>query len=328
MIQPPRTILEATRLRRGLTQADLAAALGVGQSKVSLLESGSKRANATLVTDIASALNMPEDLLRRPSPAPRIGHLLRSSLRRTARNATLAELTMAHAHLDLLLDPRSSDLHSVTDSTDAEDLARHLRDRWKVQPGPISRLIPLLEEHGITCIFRDLSDLGSGALSSTAASGRTLLLVDASAPRVDVAWSLAHELGHLIFTGDPSKESEARADAFAMAFMLPEQDLRADDALGSSIDLAAAAGRYGVQPRLLAQRLRDVKIITHVQFRGLVHDSTQLPEASTPVLGSPSAIADAVRAAGGSRLAASQALLTMEELRQNYLAGSGTAPLH
>lgn len=191
-------------------------------------------------------------------------------------------------------------------------------------------MIPLLEEHGIICIFRNLFDLGTGALSSTAASGRTLVLVDASAPRVDVAWSLAHELGHLIFAGDPSKESEARANAFAMAFMLPEQDLRADGALGSSIDLAATAGRYGVQPRLLAQRLRDVKIITHVQFRGLVHDSTQLPEAeaTTPVLGTPSAIADAVRAAGGSRLAASQALLTTDELRQNYLAGSGTAPLH
>ena len=321
--QPPRTLLEAARILSGFTQSDLATALGIGQSKVSLLEAGAQRANAALVTSIATALKMPEGLLRRPTPAPHIGHLLRASLPRTALNLALSEVTMAHAHVDLLLDPAPADLIPASDG-DPNDLARALRDRWSIESGPPTGMIPLLEEHGVVCVFRDLSDLGVAAVASTAASDRTLLFIDTAASRIDVTWTLAHELGHIVMTSDPSKDAETRADAFAVAFLLPEQDLRADDTLGSTVELAAAALRYGVRPRVLARRLRALKMVTNAEFRKLVHEARQLPEAEAKpaLLGSPSTLADRVRDAGGSRRAAPPAYLAAEELRQRYLSRS------
>lgn len=320
MLQPPRTLLEASRILRGLTQSDLAERLSTTQSMVSLLQSGKQRATSATVTNIAAVLEMPEALLRCPSPAPHIGHLIRSSLPRTARNRALAEVTMAHAHVDLLLDPIPAELDATPDGN-PDDLADWLRDRWALQPGPISGMIPLFEEHGIVCVYRDLSALGVAALSSTAEQGRTLMFVDTSASRVELAWSLAHELGHLVASDSPSKESEARADAFAIAFLLPEQDLRADGVVRSAVDVAPS---HGVRPRALVQRLRDLGMVTHAQFRQLVHDATGVPDVEVPVtvLGSPSALANRVRDAGGSRRAASHALLTAEELRRRYLARS------
>lgn len=323
VLHPPRTLPEATRILRGLTQSELATALGISQSMVSLLEAGKQRASAALVTSLAAALDMPEGLLRRPSPAPYTGHLLRPSLPRATRNAALSEVTMAHAHIDLLLAPSPADLVPAPENLDPVELAQELRERWDVQPGPISGMIPLLEEHGIVCVYRDLSDLGVPALASTAKSGRTLMFVDIAASRTDIAWSLAHELGHLVMPADPSKQSDMRADRFATAFLLPETDVRADHAFGSTL---AYASRYGVRPRLLAQRLRDLKLVTHAQFRQLVHDTAEMPrsEAAAALLGSPSALADRVRDLGGSRQAAPLAFLTPEELRRRYLARSQT----
>ncbi|MFJ4175375.1 helix-turn-helix domain-containing protein [Microbacterium sp. NPDC089696] len=318
MQQPPRTLLEATRILRGLTQSDLASALGITQSVVSLLQSGAQRAPAALVTNIASALEMPEALLRRPSPAPRIGHLLRPSLPRTALNRALAEVTMAHAHVALLTDPVHADLDPRPDRN-PDDLARRLRDRWAVAPGPITEMISILEANGIVCIYRDLSDLGVVALSSTAASGSTLMFLDRTASRMDLRWAIAHELGHLVMTDRSAKDSEALSDAFAIAFLLPEGDLRVD-----LDDIAAEAACFGVRPRVLAQRYRNLRLITDLQFRKLVREEVALADAELPPvqLGSPSIIADAVRAAGGSRHAAAEAFLSVDDLRQRYLARS------
>ncbi|MFJ4175261.1 ImmA/IrrE family metallo-endopeptidase [Microbacterium sp. NPDC089696] len=230
---------------------------------------------------------------------------------------------MAHAHVDLLLDPAQPDLDPRSDDN-PDDLAQGLRDRWAVPSGPISGMISTLEEHGIVCIYRDLSDLGAATLASTAASGRMLMFIDTAATRLDLVWSLAHELGHLVLAGEPSKEQEARAEAFASAFLLPASDLRADDSPGSSINLGGEASRCGVRPRQLAQRLRDLKMITHVQFRQVIHEAAGIgdEQPNPALLGRPSALADRVRDAGGSRRAALPAFLTADELRQRYLARS------
>lgn len=194
-------------------------------------------------------------------------------------------------------------------------------------PGPITGILSLLEQHGVVCLYRNLSDLGAAAFSSTTADGSTLMFLDTAASRIDLILAIAHELGHLCKIGEPSKEAEAGADAFAVSLLLPEGVLRADDKVGSSADLAATASQHGVRPRLLAQRLLALKLVTHLQFRELVHGAGALPEeqAKIPMLGSPSTIADAVRTAGGSRIAAKQAHMPTDELRRNYLSRSGPA---
>lgn len=328
MPQPPRTVLEAIRILRGRSQRDLASDLKISQSAVSHLESGTQRADADLASRIAAALGMRQELLYRPSPAPRIRHLLMTSLPRTARNRAFAEVTLAHAHVDLLLDPVDADLERDHDHArdDPDEFAVALRARWGMPAGPVSELIRVVEAHGIICVYRDLSSLGVAAIASSSLTGRTLLFLDVGHARVELAEAIAHELAHLCIDSGPSSPEERRATAFASSFLMPATDLLADGDVRSDIDLAAAASRWGVRPRALAQRLRDVRMVSHRQFRELVHAAQghAHDDTHTQLLGSPSTLARAVRQSGSSRAAADRALLEQDELRLGYLVRSAT----
>lgn len=195
----------------------------------------------------------------------------------------------------------------------------------RVVQRPINKLIPILEAHDIVCGYRDLTPLSTAALASTAASGRTVMLLDTNATRIDLAWAIAHELSHLAVTDVPSKQDETAAEAFAAAFLMPETEILADDALRPVLDLSAVAEAWGVRPRVLAQRLRDLRRVTDAQFRQFVHQASEQAEhpGRRSLLGSPATIADAVSAAGGSHRAAPPALLSTDELRRGYLALPG-----
>jgi len=318
--------MEAARVLRGLTQADLGEAVGVSQRTISQIEIRASRAEPGLTRTIATALGFPVDLFEQPDPSPRIGHVLRASLPRTARNDFLASVTMANAHANLLLGPHAANILRDPDGyAHPHDFAARLRRRWALPTGPVTRLIPTLEAQGIVCIYRDLTPIRTPALISTTERGQTLLFLDAGATRVELAWGIAHELGHRVFGEEPLKKGENDADAFAAAFLMPGRELLDDDELRVGLDLALAATAWGVRPRALAQRLRELNRITDLQFRALVHDAKALPEVDgrTSLIGVPAALADAVRCMGGSHAAARQAHLTTEELRRDYLARSG-----
>lgn len=55
--------LRETRMRKGLTQTDLAAKVGVTQSSISQWENGRKRPSARSVSKLASILGLPEESL-------------------------------------------------------------------------------------------------------------------------------------------------------------------------------------------------------------------------------------------------------------------------
>lgn len=103
----------------------------------------------------------------------------------------------------------------------------------------------MLESLGIVCVYRDLRQLGVSALSSTAEGDRVLMLLHSDAGTLDLAWAVAHELGHLLFTGDPAKDEELHADAFAAAFLMPGREVLGDPKLGPDVDLADAAATCG-----------------------------------------------------------------------------------
>lgn len=315
--------MEAARVHRGWRQADLAEAAGVSQSVVSQLEDdAAQRSDPDLADALARALEIPVELFGQPDPAPRIGHTLQTSLPRTAVNQMLASITLVHAHVSLLVGPTAVAVFGDSDeNAHSTNDAEHLRRRWSMPTGPVKRLLPTLEAQGIICIYRDLSPLRVPALLSTARGGQTLLFLDISATRVELASAIAHELGHRAL----NDATESDADDFAAAFLMPGQEVLDDETLEPGMDLASAATAWGVSPRAVAWRLRELRRITDLQFRALIREAKGLgaDEGRRSLLGTPSALVDAVRSAGGSHAAASRAFLSVEQLRRDYLARSG-----
>lgn len=319
--------MEAARVHRGWRQTDLADAVGVSQSEISQLEdNAAQRSDPDLADAIARALEIPVELFGQPDPAPQISHTLQTSLPRTTRNQMLASITLAHAHVGLLLGPTAAiSLRDPDAYAHPHDVAERLRRRWSLPAGPVKRLLPVLEARGVICVYRDLSPLRVLALISTTERGQTLLFLDTSATRVDLAAAIAHELGHRTLNDDSQEASESDADDFAAAFLMPGREVLDDETFGPGMDLGSAATAWGVSPRALARRLRELRQITDLQLRALIREAKGLgaDKGRMSLLGAPSTLVDAVRVAGGSHAAASKAFLAVEALRTDYLARSG-----
>lgn len=315
--------MEAARVYRCWRQADLAEAAGVSQSVVSQLEDdATQRSDPDLADALARALEIPVELFGQPDPAPWIDHTLQTSLPRTAVNRMLASITLVHAHVSLLVGPTAVAVFGDSDeNAHSANAAEHLRRRWSMPAGPVKRLLPTLEAQGIVCIFRDLSPLRVPALLSTARGGQTLLFLDISATRVELASAIAHELGHRAL----NDANESDADDFAAAFLMPGREVLDDEMLEPGMDFASEATAWGVSPRALARRLRQLRRITDLQFRAVIREAKDLPPSvgRRSLLGAPSRLVDVVRSAGGSHEAASNAFLTVDQLRSDYLARSG-----
>lgn len=307
---------------------ELAAAAGVSQSAISQFESGIGITDPDLAATVAVALDTSAALLGERPPAPRILHHLPRSLPRASANRALASLTMTHARLALLMAPPAVTLRRSPGSVDwshPHDLAERVRWEWNLLPGAASKLVPTLEAHGIVCIYRDLGDVRTHALSSTAQDRGVVMLLDSGATRRELAWAIAHELGHLVFGDEPSKAGESAADEFAIEFLAPGRELL-EMRISTAEDLAAAATKFGVSPRALLRRLRELGRISARGQRELARNLGQFPQAELPnrFIGSPTLLATAVRELGGSAVAASHAYTSVGQLRTDYLARSGT----
>jgi Zn-dependent peptidase ImmA (M78 family) len=82
----------------------------------------------------------------------------------------------------------------------------------------------------------------------------------------------AHELGHLILhrhTGSSHRMAETEADEFASAFLMPEDDLRAEVPWVRNLkEVVQKKRRYGVSAAALAYTLNKLGKITDWHYRG------------------------------------------------------------
>ncbi|UXI04497.1 helix-turn-helix domain-containing protein [Photobacterium sp. TY1-4] len=111
----------------------------------------------------------------------------------------------------------------ISKNSEIERLSESVRNYWDLGMGPISNITELIEHVGIVVSNSRGTDGRVDAFSVS--NARPLIILDndvASACRN--RFTLAHELGHLLFhediiTGDASTESQA--DYFASSFLLP-----------------------------------------------------------------------------------------------------------
>lgn len=161
------------------------------------------------------------------------------------------------------------------DLRDAEDAARSVRDEWGLGNDPVPRLSELLEERGIKVISLNLEDIDGLAAKVTRGNREAarVIVIKTGTWSERKRFNLAHELGHMCMKMVGDADSEAAANRFAGAFLMPADALRAEiGSARSSIslgELAAIKRRYGASFQAIAYRCKDLEIINKTTFSNL-----------------------------------------------------------
>lgn len=267
----------------GLTRRDFGQRIGLDESKMSKSLRGTRRFSSTDLARIAQACAVTVDwLLTGDEPALALaartaggdaGGALAAARRLSTMRADLADLGYPAPWQGPRLE--------------------HVPVGWSEQGRRLAgRALDEVDKAGRSVLEEDLisvieavfgvdiavADLGPGIDGLAAASAEVALILLATSPvPARQRFTLAHELGHLlagddqdvhldrdIFDPAQSKDpSEIRANAFASAFLMPQ------DALGDAVDpagltdscFATLACDLMVTPSALAYRLRNLQMI-------------------------------------------------------------------
>jgi transcriptional regulator with XRE-family HTH domain len=194
---------------RGLTQADLAAKLQIGQGTLSKYEAGLNEPPSSFVAELASCLNFEAAFFYepgRPYGLPPFHYRRRKKLSAKALARIVAEMNIRRFHLMKLLTSFEWKTNAFIPEIDpdeyrgrgaarltAEDIARHIREMWMLPSGPIPNMVELLESNGgivIPCDFgNDLID----AMSQWIDGLPVLFFVNINAPtdRLRQPWPMS-----------------------------------------------------------------------------------------------------------------------------------------
>jgi len=153
----------------------------------------------------------------------------------------------------------------------AEDLAREVREKWKLGIDPIPNMTELFEEKGLKVLMVPLPERVSGFTCMVAREqgrpGLPVIVINSRFSLERRRLTLAHELAHRLI--DPQsledKEEEKAANLFAGAFLMPREHLLREvgkerNALGYK-ELIALKRLYRVNGAALLMRLKQIGVI-------------------------------------------------------------------
>lgn len=267
------------RIAAGLTQADLAEAIGVTQAAMSRYENDLRAPDGATIGRIADALGVTVRFMERagrPSAALAVDAHMRR--RATAKPTTWrrleAQLNMLRMHSDCLreeigLAAALSMPGFDPFNTDPGEAARMARTQWRMPSGPVRSLGRWIEATGSIIVMADLGNQRVDGLSQWA-SDHPVIIVNSGIPTDRIRWTLAHELGHLVLhRDDATDDMEREANGFAAEFLLPELLIRpelANLSLGSALDLKR---EWGVSVAAIIQRAHQLGVISDARRTSL-----------------------------------------------------------
>lgn len=225
------------REARGLTQTDLADAVGISQALLSKVEAGLSAVSAALLTALSSVLRFPEHFFRQSDQVFGAGiseffHRKRQSVLARTLIQVHARINIQRIHVARLLravdvpDLNIPQLDLDEFDGDAAHVARAVRATWNLPPGPVANLTKAIEDAGaivLTCNFE--TPLIDG-ISRWIPGMPPLFFLNGAMPADRTRLSLAHELGHYVMHRVPHPEMEKQANAFAAELLMPAADIR------------------------------------------------------------------------------------------------------
>ena len=284
----------AARKAAGLSQRELAAQItaadrvdGLSPSALSRIESGQRRVASHELAELADVLGVNvEDLLGTRKRSAALVLAARVTQVSSADYRTVAERARQVLEADDLLSrivPAGAPLsmpsipHGAVPVTKAggRELAERARDALGLGDGPIGDLTAIIEEHiGAHILVESLPRGVHGFCAVYPSAGglpaAAVIIVNGEDVLGRQRFTLAHELCHLL-AGDPvdvevlssqteKSPAEHRADAFAVAFLAPDEGVRR--AIASQPFDEALVRRmsrlFGMSHQAMTRRLEEV----------------------------------------------------------------------
>lgn len=267
------------RVAAGMTQEDLANAIGVTQAAMSRYENDLRDPDEDTIDRIADALGVTIRFLERAShPTAALAvdaHMRRrATAKPTVWRQMEAQLNMLRMHSDCLREEVALAASLTIPgfdpfAVDATDAARMTRTQWQMPSGPARSVVRWIEAAGSVVLMTDLGNQRVDGLSQWT-SDHPVIVVNSANPTDRIRWTLAHEIGHLVLhRDDATDEMEREADAFAAEFLMPEALIRSEFAnltLGKAVDLKR---EWGVSVAALIQRAHQLGMLTEARRASL-----------------------------------------------------------
>lgn len=272
-------MLRLARQRRGFQQTEAAKLLGIDQSLLSRIENGLVEVRDDVVLKAAQVYDFPLSFFEQREPiygAPVSVHpMWRKKADVTARemDAAVAELNIRVIHLRRLLEgaaiANTSDVPrmDIDEFRNPEHIAALVRAHWRVPAGPIKNLTALAEKAGALVVHSNLGGASISGVTFSAPGMPPLIVLNTDQPADRMRFSLAHEIGHMIMHHFPTASMEHEANAFAVALLMPAQDIR-PYFVGRRLDLALMASlkpEWKVSMAALLMRAHKLKFLTDNQ---------------------------------------------------------------
>ncbi len=269
-------VLETARRAHGLTQAELAAQVGLTQAALSRYENDLREPDPEVLARMADTLGVTTTFLAGAGRA-RGGMAMDAHMRRraTAPPATWrrweARLNMHRWHAGHLFEEVSLHAEQHVPTLDLLDVtpehaARFVRAQWRMPAGPVRHLAQWLEAAGCLLIGEDFATSRVDGLSQWVGD-HPVILFNNTAPTDRLRLTLAHELGHLVLHADALSidDVEAQANAFAGEFLMPAEVIRPslrNVRIGHLLDLKR---EYGVSMQALVERAYHLTLLSPTQ---------------------------------------------------------------
>ncbi|MBO3737727.1 ImmA/IrrE family metallo-endopeptidase [Actinoplanes flavus] len=224
------------------TQARLAEASGLSQGYLSKVESGQAEIEGEALTAVASALEVPVDLLAVRDPhfgtgvscvhhRRRRSRLTAGSARRVEGLTQLVSLSATRLLEDATSAPEVELPDLPVERFDPAEAAQRVRGEAGLRRNaPVPDVIRLVEAFGIVVVRRDLGTDAQDGVSLRVPGRRPIIVINTALPVDRQRFSVAHEAGHLVLhgwqvsTGEDLVEDEA--NHFARELLAPESAIR------------------------------------------------------------------------------------------------------
>jgi Zn-dependent peptidase ImmA (M78 family)/DNA-binding XRE family transcriptional regulator len=278
------SMLITAREARGMTQAQLAATMGVSQPLIVKWETDVSKPDDAQIALLAHALAVQADLFfvdrpRRLASMSDFYHRSLAKARRIDVKAIHARCNIVDLQIDRLLSISESEVDRIPDIDphnhygDVDHVAAMARVALNVEDGPVKNLVEVIERNGGIVIDRQMEVDDIDALCRWVPELPKLFFINGSRPADRIRFSLAHELGHTImhFGRDYNlDEAEKQANAFASAFLMPAKDIRRDFTpdLGMP-ELAALKRKWRVSIQALIVRAFSLGAIDKRRYESL-----------------------------------------------------------
>lgn len=238
--EPNHEIIALARKARGLSQVQLALAIGVTNGLISKWEHGIATPPDDKIQALADALRFPSSLFFRPERVQGTDSVCFHHRKRKSMPARLLERIEAEMHLAQLQTKRLLDdlevetpYHFLTldpaERGGPEQVAAELRAYWRLPAGPIPNLVRVVESAGAIVLLRDFGSLKLDGMSCWAKSTPPLFFINSALPVDRQRWTIAHELGHLVMHATPpDDDQEVQAEAFARELLMPKAETMAE----------------------------------------------------------------------------------------------------